>query len=297
MSQSLKTYIANDDVISNTWTSIIDKYLLTLERNVNKLGVISPIYKGIPFVLECMINPTHTSQNYGILRFVFIDIYTKSFKEQIKSFIINQEHNYDLFKDILTCTSPEFIYYINNFINTTETTRRYVLNGLFALPIQSLYSDNVSQENFLKYCHNVTYNQNILRKKDIILEEDIIDYLKQENEYIGKEEDMLSESIFISEFFQNQSLLKNNFICTTQENFQWLSHFKNIEKLQSIEKYGLTTHLEDIQIVLPTYNNILKHIKFLYDTNQYVLQGVSLECDTSVEEEQMINIPFVSKTI
>jgi predicted amino acid-binding ACT domain protein len=288
---SLKTYIPTDKLM---WDAQIQEYLVYLEKNANELCVLTPLYRGIPFVAKFSLDFTNPINSSAVLTFIFVDIENQPHTEQLKHFKINNVCNSKLFTSVRDLHSLEFRTYLTNVNHDVSNIYQYAVEGTFTIPLKYLYNEqHVSVENFQRYCHNVTFNEDTLRKRIVIHEKDIFEHLKTENEYVGPESDMLSLPIFSSEFWNDTDTLINNFVITSQHhpNFPlYKYHFKNVEELQYLANWGFTTRVNDIYICLPSVENITRHVEFLYNSNDYVLQGISLECDTYVAEQQSINL-------
>jgi hypothetical protein len=289
--KSLETFLPFECDVKN---DIIEQYIKTIERNSNKLCIINPLYEGIPFDVELNLNSSDASNSSGQFTFYYPDIYDEKHEEQQKKFIINKDHNYEYFKEVLGFSSKYFREYLTNVQSfNTNNEYRYSVEGIFAIKkflIDCLPMAN--QYEYMKFGHNLAYSEKNRKKKEIIYDTDLYEYVMIENNYIGKEEDQLVNHIFEKSYDANY--FKDSLIITNQIGLDTPYHFKSIEKLQSLKDCGFNVKL-DIGICLPIYEHIERTIKSIYSTSPYIIKGFLLECDSTVLNDRFTLLKLLNK--
>jgi hypothetical protein len=266
--------------------SCIEKYLENIATYKNNLCVLVPIYKGLSFRATFSWNKTDKKLNEGIITFSANDIDNPDPSiELTKSFSLNHESNSYLFQDILNLKSEDLYRYLFVFSPTSGNIQYYHVEGILAIEKASLNND-ITDQDYLQYGNNFLYSFNI-RKRDIVLKESIQQHILETN--TATEDDKLNKLIFDSLQYTNN--LKDHLLVINQADCNYLIHFKFVEKLIQMKKFGFNVRMEDIGVCLPYKQCIWNTLYTIFENSKYILHGISLECDTTILDDQSIFLP------
>jgi hypothetical protein len=278
MSKLLSTNITlNTDLINEK----IEMYLSNIKRNYNNLCVIVPTYVGLPFQFDFKYDRQNNTNHTGEL--IIFDLKNT---DQYKVFQIDSNTNTELFENIFNCSSNDFSTYCKIRAGTPYLPCTYVVEGVLGIH-KDYINKNITLDTYVQFCDELTFERTIKRKRDAIIKEDFIKYIQT---YAN------INNIFQPEYFDLKNI-KQSLIIIHPAEFNYLVHFKFIDSLITLNKYGFSTRLCDIKICLPYKKIILESINQIVNTCPYLLSGISLECETSVTDEQSVIIPFEHDTV